>query len=79
MSGVPSVGGLSKGSEPIFMRVSEQTTENFERLSRQARTGTSRQPVMIAEPLGHGKAKCTVVDKKNATLVVIPTHIIVEK
>ena len=23
--------------------------------------------------------ECTVVDKKNATLVVIPTHIIVEK
>ena len=25
------------------------------------------------------KFTCTVVDKKNATLVVIPTHIIVEK
>ena len=29
--------------------------------------------------LQHVSPICTVVDKKNATLVVIPTHIIVEK
>ena len=42
-------GGLSKGSQPVFTRVSEKTTENSERLDRQARPriepGTSRLPV----------------------------------
>ena len=37
------------------MRVSEKTTENFERLGRQARPGfepgISRLPVLITEPL----------------------------
>ena len=32
-------GGLSKGSEPVFTRVAEKTTENSERLGRQARPG----------------------------------------
>ena len=39
------------------MRVSEKTTENSERLGRQARPGieprTSRQPAFGVEPLGH--------------------------
>ena len=50
MGEVPSVGGLSKGSQPIFTRVSEKTTENSERLGRQARPGfepgTFRLPVL---------------------------------
>ena len=54
---VPSLGGLSKGCEPVFTRVSEKTTENSERIGRQARLGfepgTSRLPVFRAEPLGH--------------------------
>ena len=37
IGGVPTVGGLSKGSYPVFTRVSEKTTENSERLGRQAR------------------------------------------
>ena len=32
---MPSVGGLSKGSLPIFKRVSEKTTQNSERLGQQ--------------------------------------------
>ena len=43
-------GGLSKESQPVFTRVSEKTTENSERLGRQARPeferGTSRLPVL---------------------------------
>ena len=38
-SGVCTVGGLSKGSQPVFTRVSERTMENSERLGRQARPG----------------------------------------
>ena len=42
-------GGLSKGSQPVFTRVSEKITENSERLGRQARPGlepgSSRLPV----------------------------------
>ena len=45
-------GSLSKGSQPVFTRVSEKTTENSERLGRQARPGfvpgTSRLPVLSA-------------------------------
>ena len=41
--------GLSKRSQPVFKRISEKTTENSERLGRQARPGiepgTSRLPV----------------------------------
>ena len=31
--------GLSKGSSPVFMRVSEKITENSEQLGRQVRPG----------------------------------------
>ena len=51
-------GGLSKGYQPVFMRVSEKTTGNSERLDRQARPGiepgTSRLPVYSAA-IGGGK------------------------
>ena len=47
-------GGLSKGSEHVFTRVSEITSENSERLGRQARSGneldTSHLKVFSAEP-----------------------------
>ena len=50
---VPSVGGLSKGSQPVFTRVLEKTMENSERLGRQAlpgfEHGTFRQPALKAE------------------------------
>ena len=50
IGGMPSVGGLSKESYSVFTQVSEKTTENSERLGRQARpgfeTGTSRLPVL---------------------------------
>ena len=50
--GVPSLGGLSKESLPVFTRVSERTMENSERLSRQSRPGfdpgTSHLPVLIS-------------------------------
>ena len=56
-SGTLSVGGISKGYLPAFARVSKKTTGNFARPSRQARpgieAGTSRLPVLNAEPLGH--------------------------
>ena len=35
--------------------------------------------IIRSQFLVYGRRLCTVVDKKNATLVVIPTHIIVEK
>ena len=45
-------GGLSKGSQPLFTRVSEKTTENSKGLGRQGRPGfepgTSRLPVLSA-------------------------------
>ena len=48
-------GSLFKRSQPIFIRVSEKTTENSERLSQQARPwiepDTSRLPVLRAELL----------------------------
>ena len=57
MGGVPSVGGLYKGSEPVFTGILKKTTENFERVGRQAQPriehGTSRQPISKAEPLSH--------------------------
>ena len=50
IGGMLSVGGLSKGSQAVFTRVFEKTTENSERLVRQALTefesGTSRLPVL---------------------------------
>ena len=57
VGGLPRVSVFLRGPKPVFTRVSEKTTENFEWLSRQARSGiesgTSRQPVLSAEPLGH--------------------------
>ena len=51
------LGGLYKGSQPVFKRVSEKITENFKRLGRQARSGiepsTSRLPLLRAEAFGH--------------------------
>ena len=59
MGGVSSVGGLSKGSQPVFKRVSEKTTENSERLDRQAwpgiEPGTSRLPVQNRSVIGVAK------------------------
>ena len=50
-------GGISKGSYPVFKRVSEKTTGNSKRLGREARPeiepGTSRQPVLCVELLRH--------------------------
>ena len=50
IGGVPFVEGLSKGSQPVFTRVSEKSTENSERLGRKARAGfepgTSLLPVL---------------------------------
>ena len=50
-------GGFPKGSYPTFTRISKKTTENSERLGRQARPGIepgiSRLPVLSAEPLCH--------------------------
>ena len=50
IGGLLSMGGLSKGSWQVFKRASEKTTENSERLSRQAlprfEPGTSRLPVL---------------------------------
>ena len=37
MVGVPSVRGLSNGSQPGFTRVSKKSTKNSERIGRQAR------------------------------------------
>ena len=39
-------GGLSKGSQPVFKRISEKTTENSERLDRQARSGIKPAPLV---------------------------------
>ena len=48
-------GYLSKGSFPVFRRVSEKAMENFERLGRKAQPefecGTFRLSVLSAEPL----------------------------
>ena len=49
-------GGLSKGSYPVFTRVLQKTTENAERLGRQARRGSSLAPPVFqfrALPLRH--------------------------
>ena len=49
--------GHSKRSYSVFILISEKTMENFERLGRQARpgieSGTSRLPVLNAEPFDH--------------------------
>ena len=39
MRGVPFRGDHSKVSLPVFIRVSEETTEDSERLGQQARSG----------------------------------------
>ena len=62
-------GGLSKGSQPVFTRVSEKTTENSERLSRQARPefepGTSCLPVLsVTTPPLVGKSLKTTFNLK---------------
>ena len=50
-------GGLSKQPQPLFTLVSEKTTENSERLVRQARLGiepgTSSQQTLSTKPLRH--------------------------
>ena len=57
IGGLPSVRGLSKGSQPVLMQISQKTSENFEQLGRQARQGfepgTSRLPALNAIPLRH--------------------------
>ena len=61
--------GLSMGSQTVFTRVSEKTTENSEKLGQQARPGfepgTSRLPVLsvTAMPLAGRPSK----DKSNVT------------
>ena len=44
LGGVPSVGVFLRGPKPVFTRVSEKTTENSERLGRQARPGLNLAP-----------------------------------
>ena len=50
IGGMPSVGVLLRDPSSYFTRVSEKTTENFERLGRQERpgfeSGISRLPVL---------------------------------
>ena len=50
-------GGLSKGSQPVFMRVLEKTMEIPEWLVHQSRPvielAIACLPVLSAEPLGH--------------------------
>ena len=50
-------GGLSKGSQPVFRRVSEKNKNDSERLARQTRPGikpgTSCLPALSVEPLRH--------------------------
>ena len=64
-------GGLSKGSQPVFTRVSEKTTENSERLGRQARPGfepgTSRLPVLSVKNSATGGANL-IGNRKSKTL-----------
>ena len=51
------MGGLFKGSNHVFMRVSKKTTKNSKLLNRQAgpeiEPDSSRLPVLRAELLGH--------------------------
>ena len=62
--GMHSVGVFRKGSQTVFTRVSEKTTENTERPSQLTRMGiepdTSRLPVLKAEPFGHQWGNCYV-------------------
>ena len=57
IGGVSSVGVFLRDPSPLFTRVSEKTTESFERLGRQAQPrfepGTIRLPVLRAEPFRH--------------------------
>ena len=68
--GVLFVGGLSKGSKPVFTRVSEKTTENIsKRLSRQAwpgfEPGTSCLPILsVTTPILVGKSLKTTFNLK---------------
>ena len=45
-------GGLSKGSQPVFTRVSEKTIENSERLGRQARPGVEPGLIGVVSLVG---------------------------
>lgn len=53
--GLPSVGGLSKRTKPVFVQGSRKTTENFEWLGRRARhefePSTFCQQTLRTEPI----------------------------
>ena len=77
-------GGFYKGSQKVFMRVSEKTSENSERLGRHVRLGiepgTSRLPDLSAEPLCHwwdregkGITLDILYEKKNNLLELFDT------
>ena len=57
IGGMPSMGVLLKYLNPYLREFRRKTTENSERLGRQAlpgiESGTSRLPVTSAEPLSH--------------------------
>ena len=57
MGGMPSVGIFLRDPSPYLREFWRKTTENSERLGRQARPGiepgTSRLPVLSTEPLRH--------------------------
>ena len=63
---------LSKGSSPIFMRVSEKTTENTERIGRQARIvpGISILPVLRAESFGSSWRNLSVFTQIHAQYTI---------
>ena len=55
VGGVPSMGGgLSKGSKPVFTRISEKTMENSERLIRQERPGLNLLDIFLAVIIEQG-------------------------
>ena len=73
-------GGLSKGSQPVFTRFSEKTTENFKRLGQQARPGndpsTSCLQIFECRTLNHCGSKhlqcgypCLTRDSNQGSLV----------
>ena len=60
--GMPPVGVFLRDPNPYLLKLRKKTTENSERLGRQARNwiepGTSRLPALRTEPLpGHLKDK----------------------
>ena len=75
--------GLNKGSQPVFTRVSEETTENSERLGRQARSrnepGTSLLAVFERKHWwGQGRTArhpCLTLDSNPEPLVQQPTSL----